>query len=100
MKKFFVGLILGLTITILASVSTGDKITADLINKILNIGVSTGENVCGANFILSGSTYIVDNNSCPQSISLTTNSSKGHIDLYYNNLSLNNTPGGNNKYLS
>ena len=45
MKKFILGLSFGLILTAVASVNSGDIISAELFNKLLDIKVSTGTNV-------------------------------------------------------
>lgn len=48
MKKLIIGFFLGLSITIFATVSVGDKITANLFNRLLDIKVVSGNNVFNA----------------------------------------------------
>ena len=45
MKKIIFGFIIGLMVTAIASVNPGQIIKSDLINKILDLKISTGENV-------------------------------------------------------
>ena len=87
MKKVLVSFLLIISLSVIASVQSGNVISADLINKILNIEVSTGENTCGATFVLSNGNYVLNNSSCSNTVSLSTTASAGHLNLYYDNLS-------------
>tara|TARA_Y100000034_G_scaffold33928_1_gene41578 strand:- start:63098 stop:63574 length:477 start_codon:yes stop_codon:yes gene_type:complete len=83
----------------MASVKTGDIIKAELINKILDIEVSTGENSCSVIYNRNGAqesttaTYTEVSNSCGSSIPLTVSSTTiGLLTADYSSLNLQNIP--------
>lgn len=120
MKKVLIGFILAISLSVIGGVSSGGLITADLINKILEMPlVDAGENSCSTLFIRSGSagsyTYSVENTSCPSAPTLTiarnanNDQVDGDLDLSYSSLSLSQAPsvivtsyhyGGGNAFAS